>query len=266
MGIPLLRGRGLTALDHATAPPAVVISESLARRRFADADPIGQRLRIGPSDGPWFTVVGVAADVKQLSLETTFLDAVYVTPEQWLFADRALSFVIKARGDAASLTAAAMSAIWSVDKDQPIVRIATLDDIVASTARERSFALLLFEAFGLAALLLTAVGIYGVVSSGVTDRRREIGVRTALGASRRTILRMVLGEGTSMAAIGVGGGVLIAAAATRGLTGLLFGVSRFDLTSYAAVAVTLMTVAALACWLPARRAARIDPALTLRAE
>jgi ABC-type antimicrobial peptide transport system permease subunit len=115
-------------------------------------------------------------------------------------------------------------------------------------------------------LLLTAVGIYGVVSSGVTDRRREIGVRTALGASRIAIVRMVLGEGAAMAAIGVGGGVLIAAAATRGLTGLLFGVSRFDLTSYAAVAVTLMTVAALACWLPARRAARIDPALTLRAE
>ncbi len=131
-----------------------------------------------------------------------------MAPEQWHFADRALSLVIKTRGDAAALTAAVRSAIWSVDKDQPIVRVATLDDIVTSTARERSFALLLFEAFGLAALLLTAVGIYGVVSSSVNERVREIGVRTALGASRPAILRMVMGEGASMASIGIVLGVL----------------------------------------------------------
>ncbi len=158
------------------------------------------------------------------------------------------------------------NAIWSVDKDQPIVRVSTLDDIVASTARERAFALLLFEAFGLAALLLTAVGIYGVVSSSVNERVREIGVRTALGASRPAILRMVMGEGASMALIGIALGVLVAAAATQGLTSLLFGVSRFDVVSYGAVAITLLAVTAIACWIPARRAARVDPALTLRAE
>ena len=266
MGIPLLRGRGITDRDHASAPLAVVISETLARRRFSDADPIGQRLRIGAADGPWFTVVGVAGDVKQLSLETTFLDAVYLSPEQWHFADRALSFVIKARGDAASLTAAVRSAIWSVDKDQPIVRIATLDDMVASTARERAFALLLFELFGLAALLLTAVGIYGVVSSSVNERVREIGVRTALGASRPAILRMVMGEGTSMAAIGITLGAIAAAAASRGISSLLFGVSRFDWLSYVAVASLLLAVTALASLLPAIRAARFDPARTLRSE
>ena len=266
MGIPLLRGRGIMDHDRASAPLAVVISESLARRRFPDADPIGQRLRIGPADGPWFTVVGVAGDVKQLSLETTLLDAVYLAPEQWHFADRALSFVIKTHGDAASLTAAVRSAIWSVDKDQPIVRIATLDDIVSATARERTFALLLFELFGLAALLLTAVGIYGVVSSGVNERVREIGVRSALGASRPAILRMVMREGASMAGLGITLGTIAAAAATQGMTSLLFGVSRFDPTSYLAVAMVLMTVTVLACWTPARRASRIDPALTLRSE
>ena len=146
------------------------------------------------------------------------------------------------------------------------MRVSTLDDFVALTARERMFALLLFEAFGLAALLLTAVGIYGVVSSSVNERVREIGVRTALGASRPAILRMVMGEGASMASIGIALGVLVAAAATQGLTSLLFGVSRFDAVSYGAVAVTLLAVTAIACWLPARRAARIDPALTLRAE
>ena len=163
--------------------------------------------------------------------------------------------MIKARGDAAALTAAVRNAIWSVDKDQPIVRVSTLDDFVSLTARERMFALLLFEAFGLAALLLTAVGIYGVVSSSVNERVREIGVRTALGASRPAILRMVMGEGASMASIGIALGVLVAAAATQGLTSLLFGVSRFDVLSYAAVAVTLLAVTAIACWIPARRAA-----------
>ncbi|HEX6214193.1 MAG TPA: FtsX-like permease family protein, partial [Vicinamibacterales bacterium] len=148
----------------------------------------------------------------------------------------------------------------------PIVRIATLDDIVASTARERAFALLLFELFGLAALLLTAVGIYGVVSSSVNERAREIGVRTALGASRPEILRMVMGEGTSMAAIGITLGAIAAAAASQGMSSLLFGVSRFDGLSYMAVASLLLAVTALASLLPAIRAARIDPARTLRSE
>ena len=266
MGIPLRRGRGITADDRASAPLAVVISESLAHSRFPGRDPIGERLHIGPTNRPWYTVVGVAGNVKQLSLETQWFDAVYVAPEQWHFGDRALSLVIKARGDAAALTAAVRSAIWSVDKDQPIVRVSTLDDFVSSTARERTFALLLFEAFGLAALLLTAVGIYGVVSSSVNERVREIGVRTALGASRPAILRMVMGEGASMASIGIALGILVAAGATQGLTSLLFGVSRFDVLSYGAVAVTLLAVTAIACWLPARRASRIDPATTLRAE
>ena len=266
MGIPLLRGRSILAQDRVSAPLAVVISESLARRRFPDSDPIGQRLHIGPSEGPWFTVVGVAGNVKQLSLDSDFLDAVYIAPEQWHFPDRALSLVVKSRGDAASLAAPVRRAVWSVDKDQPIVRVATLAEIVSSTARERAFALLLFEAFGLAALLLTAVGIYGVVSSSVNERVREIGVRTALGASRPAILRMVMREGAVMAGLGIMLGAVAAAAATQGMTSLLFGVSRFDVLSYGAVAAALLAVTALACWIPARRAARIDPALTLRAE
>jgi putative ABC transport system permease protein len=266
MGIPLRRGRSLTDHDGVSAPKVAVISESLARAQFPDVDPIGQRLRIGPTDGPWFTVVGVVGDVKQLSLETNWFSAAYVAPEQWHFADRAFTLVIKTRGPAAALTPAVRNAIWAVDKDQPIVRVATLQSIVTSTARQRSFALLLFEAFGFAALLLTAVGIYGVVSSGVTDRSREIGVRAALGASRSSIVRMIIGEGARMTSIGIAIGMIVAAAAARGLTSLLFGVSRFDVWSYAVVVMTLIAVAALACWIPARRASRIDPALTLRGE
>jgi ABC-type antimicrobial peptide transport system permease subunit len=245
---------------------AGVISESLARRRFPNGDALGQRMQVGPTNRPWFTVVGVVGDVKQLSLETDELDAVYTTPAQWHFADRAFWIVVKARDDVTALTPAIRSAIWSVDKDQPIVRVAALDAVVAATAGVRSVALLLFEAFGIAALLLTAVGIYGVASSGVTNRSREIGVRTALGATRRSILWMVIAEGASMASIGIVAGLAIAAAATSGLTALLFGVSRFDPVSYVVVTALLIGVAALACWLPARRAARIDPAITLRTE
>jgi predicted permease len=264
--IPLRQGRLLTEDDQAAAPFAVLVSESLARSRFPNGNAIGQRLHAGPTNRPWFTIVGVVGDVKHLSLETDWLDAVYVSPPQWHFADRAFWLVIRADGAAAALTPAVRAAIWSVDRQQPIVRVSTLDAVVASTAGARRFALLLFEAFGFAALFLTAVGIYGVASSGVTSRIREIGVRTALGASRPAILRLVMREGASMAAIGIVIGIAIAAAATRGLTALLFGVSRFDPISYLGVALVMIGVAALACWLPARRAARIDPAVTLRAE
>lgn len=266
MGLQLRRGRLLGDQDRAGAPLAVVINEDFARRRFPDTDPLGQRLHIGPVDRPWFTVVGVVSDVKQMSLEEDSANAVYVSPTQWHFPDRAFWLVIKTRGDAAAFAPAVRSAVWAVDKDQPIVRVATLDSMVAATARERSFALLLFEAFGLAALLLTAVGIYGVVSSGVTDRRREIGIRTALGAPRTTILTSVIGEGVRLSVIGVGIGLVAAAAATRGLTSLLFGISPIDPPSYVAVVLLLLGVTIAASWLPARRAVGFDPATTLRAE
>jgi putative ABC transport system permease protein len=266
MGIPLREGRLLTDYDHAAAPRVAVISESLARRSFPNGDAIGQRMQVGPPDRPPFTVVGVVGDVKQLSLETEELDAIYTTPAQWHFADRAFWIVVRARADAAALMPAIRSAIWSIDQDQPIVRLAALDTIVADTARLRRFALVLFEAFGVAALLLTAVGIYGVTSSGVTDRVREIGVSAALGASRPAIVWMVISEGAAMAALGIAIGLAIAAGATRGLDALLFGVSRFDPVSYAVVTVLMIGVSAASCWLPARRAARIDPAITLRTE
>ena len=265
MRIPLRRGRLLAEHDQ-TGSPAIVVSESLARRRFPDADPIGQRLHVGPSDRPWFTIVGVVGDVTQSSLETDWFDAVYHVPSQWHFVDRAYSLVVRMRGDAAAMAPAVRAAVWSVDKDQPIVGVATLETVVAATARERRFALLLFEAFGLAALLLTAVGIYGVVAGGVTDRTREIGIRTALGASRSAILGAVLGEGVRMAAVGIAIGVLVALASTRWLTALLFGVSPVDPLSFGVVVVLLMGVTLAACWLPALRAATVDPVTAIRTE
>jgi putative ABC transport system permease protein len=264
--IPLLGGRGLDERDVAAAPRAVLISDSLARRRFPGRDPIGQPLRIGGDSGPPFTIVGVVADVKQMSLAASRPDAVYVTTTQWHFADRALWLVVRARGDAAALAPAVRAAIWSVDKDQPIVRVATLNSLVAATAAERRFALVLFQAFGLIALLLAATGIYGVLSTDVASRSREIGVRTALGASRPVILAMVVRQGLSLTVVGVAAGLVGAALASRWIASLLFGVSLLDAATYAAVIATMLAVAGVACWLPARRAALVDPAITLRAE
>ena len=266
MGIAVRRGRLLDAHDVAGAPPAVLISESLARHKFGSQDPIGQRAHVGPLNGPWFTIVGVVGDVKQTSLALSQPDAVYITTNQSWFVDDAMSLVVRARGDAAVLAPAIRKAIWSVDKDQPIVRLATLDDLLAASAAERRFALILFEAFGLVALVLAATGIYGVLSGSVTEHMREIGLRSALGATRGNILTLVVRQGMTLTGIGVVIGLSGAAAASRALVTLLFGVSRLDPITYLGVIALLAGVSAIACWVPACRAARVDPCITLRAE
>ena len=266
MGIPLRSGRFLTEYDRAGAPPVALISESLARAKFAGTDPLGQRLRIGPLTGEPYTIVGVVGNVKQQSLALGETDAVYTTATQWRFADNAMSLVVRTRGDAAALAPAIRQAVWSVDRDQPIVRVATMSELLAASAAERRFALILFEAFALAALVLAAAGIYGVLAGSVAERTREIGVHSALGASRGKILALVLGQGMALTALGIAIGVAVAAAATQAIVAMLFGVSRLDPVTYAGVIVLLVGVSAIACWVPAWRAARIDPAITLRAE
>jgi putative ABC transport system permease protein len=270
MNIPLRRGRLLNERDGADSPEVVLISESLAKRRFGNQDPLGQRVRIGPdalhSERPWATIVGVVGDVKQASLAVSQSDAFYIPTPQWPWVDPAQSFVVRAHGDPANLTSAIRAAIWSVDKDQPIVRVATMSSLLESSEAQRRFALTLFEAFGIVALLLAAVGIYGVLSGGVTERTREIGVRAALGASRRSILMLVLRQGMMLTAIGGLIGLLGAVAASRVVVSLLYGVSRFDPITYISVIALLAVVSGIACWLPAWRAAQVDPSITLRAE
>jgi len=175
IGIPLRSGRLLDARDAAGAPLALLISESLAKRKFPNQDPIGQRLHIGPTNRPWFTIVGVVGDVKQTSLAVSETDAVYTTPMQWHFPDNSMSLLVRTRGNTTALVPAIRNAIWSVDRDQPILRVATMDDLLAATAAERRFALILFETFGIVALVLAASGIYGVLSGSVTERTREMG-------------------------------------------------------------------------------------------
>jgi len=267
LSIPLKRGRFLDERDATNTPPVILISESLARHRFPNQDPIGKRVRVGGlASSPMFTIVGVVGDVKQMSLALGETDAVYTTPEQWHWADGTRSLVVRTRGNAAGLAPAIKKAIWSVDKDQPIVRVAMMDDLLAASAAERHFALILFQAFGLIALALAATGIYGVLAASVTERTREIGVRAALGAQRSGLVALVLRQGMTLTVLGIGIGAVAAIAASQALTSLLFGVSRLDSLTYLAVIALLTAVAVIACGIPAWRAAKIDPMVALRYE
>jgi putative ABC transport system permease protein len=266
LGIPLRRGRPLENRDVAQAPQAVLISESLAKREFGDTDPVGQRVHVGPVDRPWYTVVGVAADVKQTSLAVTDLDAVYMTPEQQWFADEAMYVVVRTVGTASTFAPAVRNAIWSVDKNQAVLNVATMDDLLAASSAQRRFVLLLFESFGVVALMLAAIGIYGVLSATVTERFREIGIRSALGASRKGILAQFLREGLILAAIGCEIGLTAAFIGTQAMTSLLFGVSSLDPATYFGVILLLALVSTASCLAPAWRASRVDPMIALRYE
>jgi len=265
--IPLRRGRLLDAHDTEKTPPVVVISESLAKRRFPNQDPLGKRLHIGGRNGtPEFRIVGVVGDVKQQSLGLSDSDAVYTTTTQWTYPERTLSLVVRARGDLSALVPAIKNAIWSVDNDQPIVRIVTMETLLAESAAERRFVLILFEAFGLVALVLAASGIYGVLAGSVAERTREIGVRAALGASRGGIVRLIVRQGMTLTGLGALLGLAGALIASQAIRSLLFGISRFDLVTYSVALAVLIAVAAIACLVPAWRASQIDPMAALRCE
>jgi len=272
MHIPLRRGRLLNEHDGAGAPVAVLITESLARKEFAEQDPIGHRVRMGPDAGqsnkPWATIVGVVGNVKQESLALDNEDAFYMTTSQWAWADTVQSIVVRTRAEInpASLAPTIEEAIWSVDKTRPITRVAKMDELLAATALERRFVLVLFEAFGLVALTLAAIGIYGILAGSVSERTREIGVRAALGATRANILSLVLRQGMTMTVIGMAIGLCAALTAGRALDTMLFGITWLDRFTYVGAIALLSAVSGIACLIPARRAASIDPMQALRNE
>ena len=266
MGIPLIRGRFLDERDSSTAPQAALISESLARHHFGNRNPIGSRLHVGPRNRPWYTVVGVVGNAKQTSLAIDEEHAVYLSTRQTWFADDTLSFIIRARADAAALVPAVKAAIWSVDKNQPIVRIMTMDRMMAISEAQRLFVLMLFEAFAFVSLILSAIGLYGVLSGAITDRAHEIGVRMALGATRSNILALALRDGMHLTGVGIGFGLCGAFAASRAINSLLFGTSSLDPVSWFGMSALLIVVAAFSSWIPAWRGSKVDPATTLRSE
>jgi putative ABC transport system permease protein len=265
LGLPLRRGRLLETHDTTNSPRVVVVSESFAQR-FPRGEAIGQRVYVGPTDLPPYTVVGVVGDVRQTSLESTTTDAVYITPRQWHFTDAVLWLVARTAGEPAQMAGALRGAVWSVDRHQPIVRTETMETLLTQSAGERRFAMILFEIFGIVAILLVTTGLYGVIGNSVDERTKEIGVRLALGATRAGILRMVLAQGIIVVGLGIGIGAMGAIATSGGMVSLLFGVTHLDSATYASVVGLLLAIAVLACGVPGWRATRVDPAITLRAE
>ena len=264
--IPLRQGRLLNESDIAEAPLAIVISQSLAKHRFPGQDPIGKRVQVGGEHTPVFTVVGVVGDVKQVSLALNDSDAVYTTMAQSHWADSSFSLVVRSRANAGALTPAIRQAIWGVDKDQAVMRAAQMDDLVKQSQAERHFVAMLFEIFGLLAIILAAVGLYGVQSCAVQERTREIGLRSALGAPRAAILALFLRQGLLVTAIGISVGVVGAVSSSRVFAAILFGIKPLDLPTYLGVIALLLSSSAAASFVPARRAAKIDPMVALRYE
>jgi putative ABC transport system permease protein len=265
LAIPLRRGRTFTRDDRTGGVPVAIISEDAARRFWPGQDPIGQRLRIhvstlGPE--PEREIVGIVGDVSLRSLDSAQLPAVYVPHAQY-YSGRMTIFV-RTGGDPLALVPAARSQLAVLDRQiAPIVRPA--GQIVAASVSQPRFRLVLFATFAAIALALAAVGLYGVMAFTVSQRQAEIGLRMALGADAGTVLRMVMRQAMAPVGTGIAAGLLGAAAVTRTLSALLFQTSAFDPLTYAAVALLLATVAVAACYLPARRAARIDPLVALRA-
>jgi predicted permease len=265
MGVPLVSGRLFDDHDRVGATPVAIFSRSLATAR-STGSVIGEHVNVGAPGPVPYTIVGVVGDVRQQSLAVSDAGAVYIPAPQWQPVDTLMSFVVRTRGEAAALAPSIRQAIWSVDKDQPVLRIATMDELLTRSAAERRFSLVVFETFAFVAVVLAAAGLYGLLSGRVAERTREMGVRAVLGASRGMIVGLVVRQGLALTAFGIAIGLAIAIAASRALVTMLFGVSRLDPPTYAGVVVLLIVVATAACALPAWRAARVDPATALRVE
>jgi putative ABC transport system permease protein len=265
--IPLLKGRALTDQDATDSPKVALINQTMADQLWAHEDAIGKRIKFPGSEKnpqPWRTIVGVVRDVSQYALDKQAPMQIYLPHEQFPTAFNTI--VVKTDGDPAALTAAIRREILAVDKDQAVYQVATLDQLLADSILLRRFFMLLLIVFSSLAMILAAVGIYGVMSYAVTQRTQEIGIRMALGAGAIDVLRLVLANGMRLALAGVVLGLAGAFALTRLMAALLFGVQPTDALTFVAVSVTLIGVTLLACYLPARRATKVDPLVALRYE
>jgi putative ABC transport system permease protein len=264
MGIPLVRGRDFTEQDTTDTGYAVVVSEKMAKHFWPGQDPIGKRLKPGSttSDSPWREVIGVVKDVRQNDFVADPKLQMYMSYRQLKFlAPNAL--VVRTSVDPMSLAMPLRNAVWAVDKDQPVSNIRSMDDIVSAAMARQRFSTMLLGIFAALALVLAAVGIYGVMSYSVAQRTREIGIRLALGAQRGDVLRMTMGQGLKLVSVGVGIGLIAAFILTRVMASLLFGVNPTDPTTFAVIPLVLMSVALLASYIPALRATKVDPMVAL---
>jgi putative ABC transport system permease protein len=269
LGIRLLRGRVFTEQDRAGAPRVALLNRAAAEKFFPGENPIGKRLR--PYVTPQYQttelfieIVGVVADVPYGRLEEAIGPDIYVSALQPT--DRMRMLTVRSSLDPAALTAALQREVLALDRNVPLTAIQTMKERVAEVTSRTRFIAVLLGLFAGLALLLAGIGIYGVMAYSVSARTREVGVRMALGASRRDVLRLVIGQGMKLAFAGVALGLVASVALTRTMKTLLFGVSATDPVTFAAIALLLALVALLACWLPARRAIKVDPMVALRHE
>jgi putative ABC transport system permease protein len=265
MGIPFVKGREFTEQDTGQVP-VTIINETMARRFWPGEDPLGKRFKFGnlDSNNPWLTIVGVAHDVKRLGLDTPVRIECYVPHRQ--LPTRSMELVMRTTASPLTMSRPVRAAVWTLDKDLPITKLLTIENVLRETVAPRHFNMLLLGLFAAVALFLAAVGIYGVMSYVVTQRTREIGIRMALGAQSRDVLNLVIGQGMKLTLIGVLIGSGGALALTRLMKTLLFGVSATDPLTYLVIALLLMLVALLACWIPAWRATKVDPLVALKYE
>ena len=265
MGMRLLKGRTFTGQDGEKAPHVAVLNETAARRFFSNEDPIGKRINLGDAKEPNLTeIVGVVNDVKAFGLEEETHADLYRPFAQAPFP--LIAFAVRASGDRASLTGALSGEIWAVDKDQPVFKVISMDQLAAESITLRRVSMLLVVAFATLALALAAVGVYGVISYSVSQRTHEIGIRMALGAQGSDVLRMLVKEGMSLALIGVAIGLVAGFVLTRLIASVLYGVGANDPVTFIVVPILLIGVAAAACLIPARRATKVDPMNALRYE
>ncbi|HEX7518249.1 MAG TPA: ABC transporter permease [Chthoniobacterales bacterium] len=266
MRIPLLKGRDFIPRDDTNSAAVAIVTESFAREFFPGQDVIGKRITpagsVDPNPAPVREIVGVVADMKFLGLRSAAKPEVYVPHPQ--FAIGGLSVIARTENDPMTLLPALRSAVGEFDKDVPVYNPKTMEQYLASSVAQPRLNAMLVGLFSAVALVLSAAGIYGVMSYSVTQRTQEIGIRLALGAQRRDVLRLIVGQGVKLIAIGVIVGLIVAFLATRLLAGLLYGVETTDLPTITGVALLLALVAVLACWLPARRASALDPMIALR--
>jgi putative ABC transport system permease protein len=263
MGIPLLRGRSFTALETTETKHVVLVSESLVKRYFQGENPLGKRIRVQMFEDPVpAEIIGVVGDVRYDSLTDEAEPTTYFAPAELTYPF--MTIVLRTAGDPADMAPAVLRALREIDPAQPISDVRTMDQVMAQTVGRARFNTLLFGLFAALATVLAAVGIFGVMSYSVTLQTREIGLRMALGAQPGQVLGLVLKQGLLLTSIGIGLGLAGALALTRVLSGLLFGVGSTDPATFAAIVVLLTLVSLIACYLPARRATRIDPLIAMR--
>jgi predicted permease len=266
MGIPIIRGRYFEERDVADSTPVAIIDESLAKKYWPNEDPVGKRISFegGPNNRIWREIVGLVGHVKHSDLEGESRAQYYLPHQQR--AQPGMALVVRTSTDPNTLAGSVRGVIKALDTDLPVFRVRTMDQFVADSMTQRRFALLLIGIFAGLALLLAAIGLYGVMAYSVTQRTHELGLRMALGAQAADVLKLVVKQGMRLAAIGLGIGVVFALLLGRAMKTMLFNVSSADPVIYLAIAATLAAVALIACFIPARRATKVDPMVALRYE